>query len=70
MKEYIGDAVTQKLISSHADESLDSNNIKGVREVEISTPSFPFADDVLLIDSPGLDAFGYGFYSEVQRFEA
>ena len=57
--EYQGDDVTQELISSFADENINSKNIKGVREIEICTPDFPFADDVLLIDSPGLDAFGY-----------
>lgn len=58
-KQYDGSIVSQELVSTFADESINSNNKEGVREIELCSPDFPFGDDILLIDSPGLDAFGY-----------
>lgn len=54
-----GDSFTQEKISEYADENVNSCNKEGVKEIELLSPGFPFDDDVLLIDSPGLDAFGY-----------
>ena len=59
LKQFDGSLVSQELVSTFADESINSNNKEGVREIELCSPDFPFGDDILLIDSPGLDAFGY-----------
>lgn len=45
-------------IKGYTDESLNPHNKKGVRQIDIKSPKFPFDDRIVLIDSPGLDAFG------------
>lgn len=47
----------EKLIE-YSDEKSNPKNIKGVLRVDISTPRFDLGKDILLIDSPGLDAYG------------
>lgn len=49
----------QESISSYADEGFNSNNKEQVKELELCSPNFPLGKDVVLVDSPGLDAFGY-----------
>lgn len=45
-------------IKGYTDESINPHNKKGVRQIDITSPRFPFDDRIVLIDSPGLDAFG------------
>lgn len=46
-------------IKQYSDESYNTKNEKKVAQLELSTPNFDLGEDVLLIDSPGLDASGY-----------
>lgn len=54
-----GNDYNQETISLFADEGFNSNNKEQVRELELCSPEFPLGEDVVLVDSPGLDAFGY-----------
>lgn len=49
----------QNAISFYADEGFNANNKEHVKELELCSPNFPLGKDVILVDSPGLDAFGY-----------
>lgn len=49
----------KKSIIEYSDESYNSKNEKNVAQLELSTPYFDLGEDVLLVDSPGLDASGY-----------
>ena len=49
----------QDTISFYADEGFNANNKEQVKELELCSPNFPLCKDVILVDSPGLDAFGY-----------
>ena len=57
-KIYEGKELNQQLISSFADEEDSMHNQQGVKQVEIMTPNFALPHNILLIDSPGLDAYG------------
>lgn len=59
-KEYIGDngRLKDKIIE-YSDEKYNEKNRKQVAQLELSTPNFALDEDVLLVDSPGLDATGY-----------
>lgn len=46
-------------IKEYSDESYNKQNEKQVAQLELSTPNFDLGEDVLLVDSPGLDATGY-----------
>lgn len=54
-----GNDCNQETISLFADEGFNSNNKEQVKELELCSPKFPLGKDVILVDSPGLDAFGY-----------
>lgn len=59
-KKKIGDNVQLKdSIAQYSDESYNKRNEKQVAQLELSTPNFDLGEDVLLVDSPGLDATGY-----------
>lgn len=47
-----------KNISKYSDENFNKGNKEQVKEIELSTPEFSLGDNILLIDSPGLDAYG------------
>ena len=56
----IGDTTQLKdSIVQYSDESYNKRNEKQVAQLELSTPNFELGEDVLLVDSPGLDATGY-----------
>lgn len=59
-KEYVGDngRLKDKIIE-YSDEKYNEKNRKQVAQLELSTPNFALDEDVLLVDSPGLDATGY-----------
>lgn len=56
--EYSGSSLTPQIIKKYTDENYNSGNKEKVKMVELSTPKFALSDDVMLIDSPGLDAYG------------
>lgn len=59
-KNKIGDTPQLKdLIVQYSDENYNKRNEKQVAQLELSTPNFDLGEDVLLVDSPGLDATGY-----------
>lgn len=59
-KKRIGDTAQLKdSIVQYSDESYNKQNEKQVAQLELSTPNFDLGEDVLLVDSPGLDATGY-----------
>lgn len=51
--------LTPAIISRYGDENSNSRNKEHVKQIEIRTPKFPFDENLVLIDSPGLDAFGF-----------
>lgn len=53
-----GENFSQKLLQQYSDERYNPQNEKGVLSIELTSPLFDFGKDVLLVDSPGLDAFG------------
>ena len=59
-KKTIGDTAQLKdSIVQYSDENYNKRNEKQVAQLELSTPNFDLGEDVLLVDSPGLDATGY-----------
>lgn len=53
-----GNRLNEKNIKKYSDENYNANNKENVVQLELSTPKFQLGDDVILIDSPGLDAYG------------
>lgn len=53
-----GQKFSQELLQQYSDERYNPQNEKGVLSIELTSPLFDFGKDVLLVDSPGLDAFG------------
>ena len=51
--------LTPKIIERYGDEAFNVKNKEKVKQIEISTPEFPFNENLILTDSPGLDAYGY-----------
>lgn len=49
----------KEVVLAYSDEKYNQKNEKKVAQLELSTPSFDLGEDVLLVDSPGLDATGY-----------
>lgn len=58
-KKFAGAALTQKVIEKYGDEGINQKNKEKVKHIELSSPNFPFSESIILIDSPGLDAYGY-----------
>ncbi|MGM9797041.1 MAG: dynamin family protein [Parabacteroides sp.] len=58
-KEFRGSDVNKDLLSRFGDEGSNCRNKECVKQIELATPEFPFEDNLILIDSPGLDAYGY-----------
>ena len=52
-----GSNLTEKNLSRYCDEGANKNNRENVEEIRLSTSTFDFADDIVLIDSAGLDAY-------------
>ena len=53
-----GKRYSQDILQKFSDERFNPQNEKGVLSIELTSPFFDFGKDVLLVDSPGLDAFG------------
>ena len=64
-KIFFGNKLTQQIIEKYGDEASNHNNRERVKQIEISTPYFPFNEDIVLIDSPGLDAYGYDGHEQL-----
>lgn len=48
-----------QVIAQYSDERFNPGNKLKVKQLELSAPGYSLPEEVLLIDSPGLDAFGY-----------
>ncbi|MDE6832645.1 MAG: hypothetical protein K2J39_00125 [Ruminococcus sp.] len=49
----------RNILEKYGDERFNSENKLAVSQFEVSTPDFAFPQEVFLIDSSGLDAYGY-----------
>lgn len=56
--EYKGKSLTAKIIQKYSDENYNQKNKEQVKQLELSTPNFALPEEILLVDSPGLDAYG------------
>jgi GTPase Era involved in 16S rRNA processing len=54
-----GKDLNQELIKKYGDEDANAKNKERVKQIELTTPDFAFGDEIILVDSPGLDAYGY-----------
>lgn len=57
-KKLSGTQFSRDILQEFSDERFNPQNKKGVLSIELTFPLFDFGKDVLLVDSPGLDAFG------------
>ena len=64
-KIYSGSSLNQRLIEKYGDEGVNLSNKEKVKQIELTTPDFPFDDSIILIDSPGLDAYGYAGHEQL-----
>lgn len=62
---YSGSSLNQKLLEKYGDEGVNSRNKEKVKQIELTTPNFPFDSSIILIDSPGLDAYGYAGHEQL-----
>ncbi len=53
-----GNLFSSKELMEYSDERKNPQNQKNVKSIEIQSPHFDLGKEVLLIDSPGVDAFG------------
>lgn len=53
-----GKKFSREDLQQFSDERYNPRNSKDVLSIELTSPLFDFGKDVLLVDSPGLDAFG------------
>lgn len=58
VKTLRGNRLNEKNIKKYSDENYNANNKEKVVQLELSSPKFQLGNDVILIDSPGLDAYG------------
>lgn len=57
MHRITGKKVNSKALTKYGDEAFNPNNEKKVKQIEIITPQFALDEEIMLIDSPGLDAY-------------
>ena len=51
--------LTPQIIKKYGEEQSNPHNREKVKQIEIDSPSFPFDKKLILVDSPGLDAYGF-----------
>lgn len=51
--------MTPQIIKKYGEEQSNPRNREKVKQIEIFTPNFPFDKKLVLVDSPGLDAYGF-----------
>ena len=64
-KKLSGEQYSCEKLMQFSDERFNPHNEKGVRSIELTSPQFDLGKDVLLIDSPGLDAFGLAAHEKL-----
>ncbi len=60
-----GEDVSQKNLVQYSDERHNPENQYNVASIELQTPEFELGKDVLLIDSPGLNAYGLEAHEKI-----
>jgi len=60
-----GEKPIQRAIRSVGDENNNPRNRLGIREIELFSPHLPFDHDIVLIDTPGLDANNLEFHERL-----
>ena len=51
--------LTPQIIRKYGEEQSNPRNREKVKQIEITSPSFPLDKNLILVDSPGLDAYGF-----------
>lgn len=51
--------LTPQIIKKYGEEQSNPRNREKVKQIEITSPNFPFDKKLVLVDSPGLDAYGF-----------
>lgn len=51
--------LTPEIIKRYGEEQSNPCNREKVKQIEIFSPDFPFDKELILVDSPGLDAYGF-----------
>lgn len=64
-KFYSDSSLNQKLLEKYGDEGYNLRNKEKVKQIELTTPQFPFDNHIVLVDSPGLDAYGYAGHEQL-----
>lgn len=64
-KIFVGSDVNQENLIQYSDERHNPKNKYGVSSIELQTPSFELGKNVLLIDSPGLNAYGLESHEKI-----
>lgn len=64
-KVLSGKKLNPEAIESYGDESHNSKNKEKVKLIELATPNFPFSNHIILVDSPGLDAYGFAGHEQL-----
>lgn len=64
-KEFFGDEFDKNNIIEYTDARYNRENEKKVLGIEITSPRYALDKDVLLIDSPGLDAYGLEVHEKI-----
>lgn len=62
---FSDEKLNSSVISKYGDESQNSRNIENVKQIELYSPNFPLDEQIVLTDSPGLDAFGYEGHEQI-----
>lgn len=57
-KVFSGEDFTKDNLMEYSDQRMNPQNIKKVESIELKAPYFEIGKEVILIDSPGLDAYG------------
>lgn len=55
----------QKTLSKYGDEKYNPNNKYGIEEIHVYSPNFKFNQNLIFVDTPGLDAYNLGHHEEV-----
>lgn len=56
--EVRGKKDIKQTLARLADESRNPGNKYGIDEIDLFSPHLPFAEDIVLVDTPGLDSYG------------
>ncbi|MEI8285243.1 MAG: dynamin family protein [bacterium] len=61
-EELRGSLTIQHELANLADERNNPHNLRHVDQIDLFSPSLEFQENVILIDTPGLDAYGLEFH--------